>query len=111
MRVSKDRLTRLRKVKCEEYKNPVVQMSKSEVEEKWLAEYVIMPSGVDSSFKVWWRATDPLASVDVRYPYNKHGNALKTSNSAKLTVMDEFLHFVDMNSQPNGQAADSSGPT
>ena len=26
-----------------------------------------------------------------------------------MTIMEEFLHFVDMNSQPNGRAADSSG--
>lgn len=109
--VSKDRLTRQRRIKREESKNPVVQMSKSEVEEKRLAQYVIMPGEVESFFKVWWRSTDPSATVHVRYPHNNHGNALKPSNSAKSTIMEEFLHFVDMNSQPNGRAADSSGPT
>ena len=40
-----------------------VALDESKVEEKQLAEYVIMPSGVDSFFKARWRATDPLASV------------------------------------------------
>ena len=86
-------------------------MSKSEVEEQRLGEYVIMPSDAESSFKVWWRSTDLSATVDVRYPINKHENALKPSNSAKLIVMEEFLYFVDLNSQHNGWAADSSRRT
>ena len=48
--VSKDRLTRQRRIKREESKNPVVQMSKSEVEEKRLTQYVIMPGEVESSW-------------------------------------------------------------
>ena len=46
-----------------------------------------------------------------RYPHNKHGNASKPSNSAKSTIMEEFFHFINMNSQPNGRAAGPLGPT
>ena len=109
--ISKDRLTRQHSIKRDECKHPVVQLSKLKVEEQRLGQYVIMPSEVESSFKVWWRSVDPSATVNVRYPHNKHGKALKPSNSAKTTVMEDFLRFVDMNTQPNGQAADSSGPT
>ncbi len=49
--------------------------------------------------------------ISVRYPYTRHGNAGKPSNSAKATVLNDFLAFVDANSQPNGRSADSSGPT
>ena len=48
-------------------------MTKSEVEEQRLGEYVIMPPDAESSFKVWWRSTDPSDTVDVRYPHHKHG--------------------------------------
>ena len=44
-------------------------------------------------------------------PYEQHGNAGKVSNSAKTTVRQDFIEFVDINSQPNGRSADSSGPT
>ena len=32
-------------------------------------------------------------------------------NSAKTSVLQDFLKFVDINNQPNGQLADSTGPT
>lgn len=50
-------------------------------------------------------------NVSVRYPHSHHGNTRKTSNSAKTSVMNDFLDFADNNSQPNGRTADSSGPT
>ena len=49
--------------------------------------------------------------VEVRFPHERHGNAGKISNSAKVSVCQDFLEFVDNNSRPNGRAADSSGPT
>ena len=47
----------------------------------------------------------------VRYPHACHGNAGRTSNSSKTSVMEDFLTFVDTNSQTNGQNTDSTGPT
>ena len=47
----------------------------------------------------------------VRFLHECHGNAGKTSHSAKISVMEDFLLFVDVNSQHNGRSADSSGPT
>ena len=41
----------------------------------------------------------------------RHGLAGKTSNSAKVSVMDNFLSFVDAVSQPNGRSENSYGPT
>ena len=70
-----------------------------------------MPDSEESSFKTWWESLPELAVISVRYPYTSHGNAGKRSNSAKVTVLNDFLAFVDANSQPNGRSADSSGPT
>ena len=49
--------------------------------------------------------------VKVRYTHEHHGNAGKVSNSTKVSVMDDFLQFVDSNSQPNGRSAGPHGPT
>ena len=54
---------------------------------------------------------EPSVTVEVRYPHARNGNAGQVSHSAKTTTREEFIRFVDMNSQPNGRSADSSGPT
>ena len=69
-----------------------------------------MPTDVEASFSRWW-SVDPASTVEVRYPHSRHGNEGKTSHTAKTEVMEHFLKFVNMNSQPNGRSADSSGPT
>ena len=66
-----------------------------------------MSASLEIAFKEWW----PFHSVMVRYPHARHGNAGRKSNSSKSAVMEDFLSFVDENSQPNGRSADSSGPT
>lgn len=106
--ISKDRLTRQCNIKRRESKQPIVQMTKSDVEEQHLGNFVIMPAELELSFKKWRRAVKPSATID---PHKKHGNALKTSHSAKPKTMEKFLEFVDNNTQPNGRSADSSGPT
>jgi len=86
-------------------------MTKAEVEDKRLGQYVLMPDGLGSSFKDWWRSVDPSHTVEVKNPVGRHGNAGKVSHSAKTEIKEKFLEFVDANSQPNGRSADSSGPT
>ena len=49
--VSKDRLTRQRNIKRKQSQQPTVDMVKSEVEEKRLGSYVIMPANVQASFR------------------------------------------------------------
>ena len=109
--ISKSRLTRQRHIKRQLSQCPLVEMTKTQVEEQRLGDYIIMPDGVESAFKVWWRSLSGSTTVSVRFPHAKHGNAGKASNSAKKTVMDDFLTFVDINSQPNGRSDDSSDPT
>ena len=77
-------------------------MTKSEVEEKRIGEYVVMPRDIETNFKKWWRSLPSSTMVDVRFPHERHGNSGKVANSAKTSVMEEFLEFVDNNSQPNG---------
>ena len=70
-----------------------------------------MPRDIETNFKKWWRSLPPSTLVDVQFPHEKHGNSGKVANSAKTSIMEEFLEFVDNNSQPNGQSADCTGPT
>ena len=86
-------------------------MKKIDVEEQSLGDYVIMPDRCDLSFIIWWRSLDSDTIVKERYPHERHGLAGKTSNSAKVDVMDDFLSFVDAVSQPNGRSENSHGPT
>ena len=101
--VSKDGLTRQRNIKRQESKEPIVELTKKEVEEQHLGEFVIMPTDINLSFKIWWRSVEPSCTVAVRYPHKKHGNSLKPSNSKKKAVRERFLDFVDNNTQPNGR--------
>ena len=86
-------------------------MTKLEVEEQHLGQCVVMPANLDCSFKSWWRSVDPTEEVEVQTPHSRHGNAGKVSHSAKTTIHQQFLEFVDMNSQPNSRSADSSSLT
>ena len=81
------------------------------MEQERLSDYVVMPQDCEIYFLVWWRSLNDDDKVTVRYPHERHGNAGKPSHAAKTSVMEDFLQFVDCNSQPNGRSADSSGPT
>lgn len=109
--VSPGRLARQRTIKRKQSTDPLKDMSKAEVEDQRLGDYVVMPTAVDSSFKAWWRSLQPSHIVSIRYPHARHGNAGQTAHSAKTSVMESFLQFVDVNSQPNGRSEDSTGPT
>ena len=86
-------------------------MTKAAVEREDLGQYVVMPSDPEIAFKQWWRSLDSTVLVNVKYPHERHGNAGKPSHFAKTSVKEDFLAFVDANSQPNGRSADSTGPT
>ncbi len=110
LKVSPQRLARLRGVKRAQSQTPTVEVTKQQVQQDRLGEYVVMPLGSVVSFKDWWRTLDEAATVVVRYPHECHGNTGKPSNSAETATMDEFLSFVDNNCQPNGRTAQSHGP-
>lgn len=109
--VSGQRLARQRNVVRKRATQPIVEMKKSAVEEQSLGSFVVMPAECNQSFMTWWRSLESETVVEVRYPYERHGLSAKTSNSAKVNVMKEFISFVDAVSQPNGRSEKSHGPT
>ena len=104
--ISKQRPVQQRNVKRQA---STIDMKKSDVEQQ-TSQYIVMPKDLKLSFTTWWKSLSDTSVVQVRYPYEHHGNALRESNSSKRTVRDEFLIFVDANNQPNSRSADSSGP-
>ena len=100
-----------RRIKQSQSQQLLVIMSNSQVEDEQLGKYVVMPNSCDQTFKSWWMTLDLTTEVQVRFPHEKHGNAGKISNSVKSTIMEDFLSFVDTNSQPNGISSNFTGPT
>ena len=47
--------------------------------------------------------------IGVRFPHSSHGLARRSSNVSKRSVQEDFFHFGDTNSQPNGRNASSFG--
>ena len=110
LKVSKQHLSRQRKVKRKCFQQET-KMSKEEVEKERLTSFVLMPVEVELCFALWWKSLPSDHEVMVRYPFERHGLAGRTSNSAKTDAKESFLEFVDNNSQPNGRRLDSHNPT
>lgn len=106
--IGSQRLAHQRTVKCRLGLIPLVPMTKSDVVANKLEGRVVMPENQDN-FKKWWPKLANTDVVNVSYPHESHGLARKTSNAAKVTVREEFLEFVDNNSQPNRRQASSFG--
>ena len=85
-----------------------MHLSKSEVINDRLQNFVVMPEGIDN-FMQWWDTVQDTDQVKVRYPHEQHGLSRKPSNSEKPSVREDFLQFVDGNSQPNGRNIGSAG--
>lgn len=106
--IGSQRLAHQRSVKRRQCLISLVPMTKSDVISNKLEKCVVMPDNQDN-FKKWWPTLSGTDVVNVNYPHESHGLARKPSNSAKVTVREQFLEFVDQNSQPNGRQASSSG--
>jgi hypothetical protein len=87
---------------------PLVHITKAEVAVDHLEEFVLLPNDQEF-FDRWWDSIGNAEMVQVHYPHEGHGLARKTSNFAKTSVLDDFLNFVDENSQPNGRQSGSFG--
>ena len=79
--VSYLRLSRQRKVKRSQFNEPIRSITKQEIIEKNVSQYVVMPEGSDVSFLLWWKSLSSDCKVQVRYPYHRHGLAGLPSNS------------------------------
>lgn len=79
-------------------------MTKADVIEKRVSDYISMLDAVTTSFSKWWTSMDLETVGQVRFLHKCHGNTGKPLNLAKTTVKEEFLQFVDNNSQLIGFA-------
>ena len=61
--VSGDRLAQKRNIKRQCLQHPIVDMTKADVIEKYVSDYVIMPDIVTTSFSKWWMSLDPETVV------------------------------------------------
>ena len=111
LQISKQRLSRQRNIKRKQYQTPITTMPKDKVVADRLEPFVVMPEELDCAFAKWWEEVPADHDIRVRYPYERHGNAGKVSHNAKVEVHDDFLRFIDLNSQPNGRSVDSHGAT
>ena len=100
-------IQRQRCVKQCQKKQPILEITKLEVEEEKLMDYVLRDDDETLTFAAWWKTLDQDEIVEVQYPHDRHGLAGKVSNHSKQEVMMKFLEFVDANSQPNGRQAGS----
>ena len=75
----------------------MVTKTKREVAELKLEKFVTLPSD-DTNFQDWWKELDDDDDVEVRYPHEQHGLRSKVSNRAKTDIMNDFLRFVENNS-------------
>ena len=103
------RLTRQRIIKQKQKDQPIVELTKREVVEQKLQDYVLHDDDDDDilTYGAWWKLVDDDEIVEVQFPHERHGLAGKESNHAKKQAMADFLDFVDINSQPNGRQAGS----
>ena len=102
--IGSQRLAHQRSVKSRQCLILLLPMTNSNVICNKLEKRVVMPDNQDN-FKKWWPTLSGTDVVNVHYPHESHGLARKPSNSAKVTVREQFLEFVDQNSQPNGRQA------
>ena len=110
--VHTERLSRQRKIKVNQCQQPVMTLTKKEVTDKKLVFFVLHPAvdDITQSVSEWWEALCDDDEIEVKYPYERHGLAGKSSNNSKPAVKEAFLQFVDANSHPNGRQAGSYSP-
>lgn len=101
------RIRKQRIIKQKQKQEPILEMTKKEVTEKKLVDYVLNGDDELLTFQAWWKTLDDDEVVEVQYPHERHGLAARTSNHAKLECLEDFLQFADNNSQPNGRHAGS----
>ena len=63
--IGRQRIARQLQIKRLQSQQPLSQMTKTNVEEKHLAEFVVMPDGTETSFKTWWKTITPTQLVSI----------------------------------------------
>lgn len=106
LHVGGTRLRRLRKIKQRQSNCPTVKILKSKVPNSQIRD-VIFPTNIQDAVE-WWENLDDDSVVELRIQpklHEGHGN-----NRKKGKVFEQFLDFVDNNSQSNGRRIGSHGP-
>ena len=89
LEVGTQRLTHQRTIKRQQALLPLVTMTKSDVINKHLEEFVVMPEGQDD-FKKWWPSLLDTDVTNIRYPHESHGLARKSSNYSENIYLKIF---------------------
>lgn len=89
--VHRGRLARLRKVKHQQQQHPLKLMTKGEVEDNKLKEYIVMPELVHVSLRQWWATLRQGDAVTVRYPHGRHGLSGKKSNRQDSQLIEVII--------------------
>ena len=73
--VHTERLHRQRLIKQRQKHQPIVDMTKKEVQEQRLEDYVIRDDEDVQTFSVWWKRVAVDEVVEVQFPHERHGLA------------------------------------
>lgn len=92
--VQNGRLTRLRRVKCQQHLQPVQEMCKQEVDDGKLREHVVMPEDVHVSLAKWWTTLCNDDRVTVRYPHGRHRLTGKSSNRQDKQLIEVMTYTM-----------------
>lgn len=90
--VHSQRLHRQRVVKQNQKHHPIVQMTKSEVVQQKLENFVLHENEEVQTFSVWWMALAADEEVEVQFPHERHGLAGRCVrlNSVRYTYSYSF---------------------
>ena len=108
--VHSERLHKQSTIKQQLKENQMVVMTKEDVIDKRLENYVLQSDEGQPTFAAWWKSLDGDDEVEVQFPYERHGLAGRVSNHHEEGIMADFLQFVDANSQPNGRQQGATVP-
>ena len=84
--VHTSRIQRQRQIKQRQKEQPIVEMTKEEVEDRKLVDCVLREDEEVLTFAAWWKTVDKDEVVEVQYPHERHGLAGRRSNHAKQDV-------------------------
>ena len=73
--VHTERLHRQRLIKQRQKHQPIVEMTKEEVQQQRLEDYVIHDDEDVQTFSVWWNGVTEDEVVEVQFPHERHGLA------------------------------------
>ncbi len=105
LKISGQRIRRLREIKQQQAKSPTIRMKKDQVLKEHICD--VVPPVNETNILAWWMNLKDADMVEIRSTPKIHGGK---SNNNKEELLPQFLAFIDNNSQPNGRSVGSHGP-